>query len=185
MESVDDVGRGASAGRALLKQLTLLRHAKSSWDERGLDDHDRPLSKRGLHDAPDMAQRLAAHGLAPQLLLTSTAARARHTAELAMPAFGGTPPRMQVESRIYLASPGELIAVIAEQDDAVSSLVLIGHNPGLTSLCSMLLPEMKLQNLPTAGAVSIKCEMPDWAGIDAAAFSLVFYDYPKNPQQRA
>jgi phosphohistidine phosphatase len=143
------------------------------------------LAKRGLHDAPEMGRRLAAHGLAPQLLLTSTATRARHTAELARKAFSATAPRLQLESRIYLASPGELIAVIAEQDDAVSSLLLVGHNPGLTYLCNMLLPDLQLQNLPTAGAVSILCETTDWPGIDAAGFRLSFYDYPKNPPQQA
>jgi len=164
-----------------MKRLTLLRHAKSSWDDHGLPDHDRPLAVRGLRDAPTMGKRLAAQGIAPDLLLTSTALRARMTADLVAASLGLAPP-IRTEARIYLASPGELLAIIAAQSEAVSELLLVGHNPGLTQLANMLLPDLKLANLPTAGAVSVEYDGEAWSDLDAGGFRLRCYDYPKNPQ---
>lgn len=162
-----------------MKRLTLLRHAKSSWDETGLDDHDRPLAARGLRDAPRMGKRLAAHGIAPDAIFSSSAVRARQTAELVAPLLGLDRTGIRIEPAIYLASPGELLAVLARIDDAIEELVLVGHNPGLTLLANMLLPDLALANLPTAGAVAIDCDTATWSGIDAAGFELRVCDYPK------
>jgi phosphohistidine phosphatase len=162
-----------------LKQLTLLRHAKSSWDDRRLADHDRALDPRGLRDAPWIGARLAELGLKPSLLLTSSALRARQTTDLVEVALRNPALEVQVDAEIYLASPGELLSVLSEQSDDVSNLVLIGHNPGLTILTNMLLPDLKLDNLPTAGAVSLRCDTDSWQDIDAANISLAFYEYPK------
>ena len=163
-----------------MKRLTLLRHAKSSWDNRRLADHDRPLAGRGRRDAPRMGQRLAAHGLKPDLLLCSTARRARETAELVAPPLGAPP--VAHDADIYLATPGALLAVLARQDDAVDELVMIGHNPGFTELANMLLPGLRLGNLPTAGAVALTADAATWRDFDSAAYALRFYDYPKNPE---
>jgi phosphohistidine phosphatase len=165
-----------------VKRLTLLRHAKSSWAEHGLADDDRPLSNRGRHDAPRMGERLAARGLQPDLILSSPAVRARQTAALAAPAFRHAVIETRFESDIYLASPGELLRVLSHVDDTFHDILLVGHNPGLTTLANMLLPELALNNLPTAGAVSVDCATESWHEIDAARFSLRFYDFPKNPQ---
>lgn len=165
-----------------MKQLVLMRHAKSSWGDSGLADHDRPLSGRGLRDAPRMGKRLAAQGIAPDLLLSSSALRARQTAELVAGALGPSSPATRIEPGIYLATPGELIGTVASLDDAVGELLLVGHNPGLTQLANILLPGLGLHNLPTAGVVAIECDTDRWAGIDSAAFRLRFYDYPKNPK---
>ena len=128
-----------------------------------------------------MGRRLASRGLEPQLLLTSTATRALNTAELVRPAFTSSLPALTTESRLYHASPGEILNVIAEQADTIDSLVVVGHNPGMTYLCNMLVPALKLPNLPTAGAVSVLCDTDTWSAIDTARFRLAFYDYPKNP----
>jgi phosphohistidine phosphatase len=165
-----------------MKRLTLLRHAKSSWDNERLDDHARPLAKRGRRDAPRMGERLAHRGLEPDLLLTSTAARARETAELVASGLGADAVPTRTEPAIYLATPGELLAVIASVNDEVEELILIGHNPGFTQLANMLLPDLGLLNLPTAGAVCIECDIERWNEIDAGTRRLVFYDFPKNPE---
>lgn len=164
-----------------MKRLTLLRHAKSSWDDDGLDDHDRPLAERGCRDAPRVGEQLGGFGLAPDLVLSSTAVRARDTARLVADVLGkGVPERLRLEARIYLASPGQLLALIAETDDSIGELLLVGHNPGLTELVNCLLPEMRLANLPTAGAVAVDCDVDRWASIDSAAFSLRFTVFPKS-----
>jgi len=163
-----------------MKRVTLFRHAKSSWDNEKLSDHDRPLSARGRRDAPRMGERLAKRGLAPTLLLTSSAVRARQTAKLIAPALTNAKLATRIEPRIYLASPGQLFAILADVEDSVDELVLVGHNPGLTELANRLLPDLALDNLPTAGAVAIDCAMDSWSGIDAGPFTLRFHDYPKN-----
>jgi phosphohistidine phosphatase len=163
-----------------MKLLTLLRHAKSSWDDTRLDDHDRPLAERGHRDAPSMGERLARRRLNPDLLLTSTAERARQTAEYVSSALGLPASRTRIERRLYLASPGELLLLLAEIDDGIESLLLIGHNPGLTELANRLLPFLRLDNLPTTGVLAIDCDATSWKRIDRADLSLRFYDFPKN-----
>ena len=164
-----------------MKQLTLLRHAKSSWDDSRVADHDRPLAKRGLRDAPRMGQRLASRGLKPDLLLTSSATRARETAELVTEQLANARLALRIELKIYLATPGELLAVIESVEDTVGSLVVVGHNPGFTQLANMLLPDLELLNLPTAGVVCMQCDIASWSEIDAGSRRLQFYDFPKNP----
>ena len=165
-----------------MKRLTLLRHAKSSWDETGIPDHDRPLAKRGLRNAPRMGKRLARRGVKPDLILSSSAKRARQTAELIEPALKHATLVLRADPQIYLASPGKLLALVAGIDDAVDELILVGHNPGFTQLANMLLPDLSLMNLPTAGAVGIDCEIESWAEIDSGRRGLRFYDFPKNPE---
>lgn len=163
-----------------MKQIVLLRHAKSSWSDSALDDHQRPLSARGLRDAPRMGQRLADLGIRPDLLLTSTATRAMQTAGLVAPALADGSLQPATDSSLYLATPGEILRVLSKLDDACRAVVAIGHNPGLTQLANMMLPQLRLDNLPTAGAVAINCDIDHWRNIDQFAFELDFLEYPKN-----
>lgn len=162
-----------------MKTLVLFRHAKSSWDDECLDDHDRPLAPRGHRDAPRMGKRLARRGLVPDLLLTSTALRARETANHLAAALGLAGSRIRVERRIYLAGPDELLKVIAALDDSLGNVLLVGHNPGLTDLVNRLLPSLELDNLPTAGVVAIECDIVRWKDIDSETLALGFYDSPR------
>jgi phosphohistidine phosphatase len=163
-----------------VKRLVLMRHAKSSWSDERLSDRQRPLSKRGERDAPRMAARLAARGSPPTLILSSPAVRALRTAE-ALAEQLGSAARLVVDDELYLASPRELLAVVAEQPDAHASLALVGHNPGLTELVNRLLPSLALANLPTAGCLGVDLEAATWTDAIDAPARLAFYDYPKNP----
>lgn len=163
-----------------MKRLTILRHAKSSWSNAALADSNRPLSQRGERDAPEMGNRLARHGLKPDLILSSPAVRARQTAERVAAALKYPAEDIRYESAIYLARPGELLDVLAGINDGIDDLVLVGHNPGLTELANMMLPELALHNLPTAGAVAIDADVTSWRHIDAGPFRLRLYDFPKN-----
>jgi phosphohistidine phosphatase len=163
-----------------VKRLVLMRHAKSSWDEPATADHDRPLAARGLRDAPRMASRLAQRGVRPDLLLTSSAERAQKTAALVKRAFEPATVPTATEARIYMASPGEILAVMNELDDAYGEVMVIGHNPGMTALVNLLLPELGLENLPTAGVVAVDCEEASWRDLASGRHTLRFYDYPKN-----
>jgi phosphohistidine phosphatase len=155
-----------------MKRLTLLRHAKSSWDDSSLADHDRPLSARGQTDAPRIGRHLAQSGIKPDLALISSARRAQQTAALIAPCLTGSALELRTEPRLYLATPGELLQILAEQSDDYDELLVVGHNPGLTQLVNMMLPALGLTNLPTAGAVRIDCDTPRWSAITAGRFAL-------------
>ena len=163
-----------------MKRLILLRHAKSSWSDDGLPDSERPLSGRGERDAPRMGARLNERSIRPNLVLSSPALRARRTATLVARALDYRDDKIRFDARLYLATPLEILAVIAEQADAVDYLLVVGHNPGLTELTNLLLPDLGLANLPTAGTVVVDCATERWAEIRNAQRRLVHYDYPKN-----
>jgi phosphohistidine phosphatase len=164
-----------------MKRLILLRHAKSSWSEDRLPDSERPLSGRGERDAPRMGARLREHSPRPDLVLSSPALRARSTAKLVARALGYPDDGIRLDARLYLATPTEILAVVAEQTDTLDSVLVVGHNPGLTELTNLLLPELELANLATAGTVIVDCATERWANIRDAQRRLVCYDYPKNP----
>ncbi|CAN3702538.1 MULTISPECIES: SixA phosphatase family protein [unclassified Microbacterium] len=114
-------------------QLILARHAKSDWADEGLDDHDRPLNDRGRRDAPAMARRVVRQGVRPEVLLSSTALRARQTAE----AFGRAFEVDVVEQAdLYLADPDHLLA--AARAAGVDEVMVVAHDPGMSALVSRL-----------------------------------------------
>src|SRR6478672_3969903 len=116
-----------------MKRLAVLRHAKSSWDEPGLDDFDRPLSGRGLEAARRMGRELRRRGLRFDLVLASTAARVRETIDCIQEKYDfGAPVRFERE--IYLASTQTLVALIRSLPKSVQGPLLVGHNPGLERL---------------------------------------------------
>jgi phosphohistidine phosphatase len=160
------------------RQLTLLRHAKSSWDGPGLKDRDRPLNERGERDAPVMGRRLRARGSRPTLMLTSPAVRARRTAQIIASEIGYPQEFLQREEDLYLASPGEIIAVIARQDSSFRDLIVCGHNPGLTELANRL-TGAGIDNVPTTGVVIIGLDLKSWADLDGAQGELLLFDYPR------
>jgi phosphohistidine phosphatase len=116
-----------------LKTLYLLRHAKSSWDDERLADHDRPLAPRGQQDARHMASHMRRAKVRPQLVLCSSAARALQTYEAISSAMGPSVPGL-VEDELYGASDSDLRVRIHEVPETVDALLLIGHNPGLQDL---------------------------------------------------
>lgn len=164
-----------------MRQLAFLRHAKSSWSDPELSDRLRPLNDRGLRDAPQMGARLTARKLRPSLILTSPATRALATAKEIAKAVSYPLEFLQHEDELYLASPATLREVVARQDDRFQSLLLVGHNPGLTEICNVLLPTLDLANLPTAGVVALRSSAIQWADVDPTNSELDFFDYPKNP----
>ena len=163
-----------------MKRLILLRHAKSSWSEDGLADSERPLSGRGERDAPRMGARLRQRGIRLGLVLSSPALRARRTATLVARALEYPDDAIRLDPTLYLATPEEILAVVAEQADAVDCLLVVGHNPGLTELTNLLVPELELANLPTAGTVVVDCVTERWADVRSAQRRLVYFDYPKS-----
>lgn len=122
---------GEGAGR----QLVLLRHAKSAWPD--VPDHERPLARRGQRDAPAMGRWLHTVGLVPDLVLCSTARRARETWQLAQPALGAPPP-VRFDVRVYQSSAAGLLDLIRCESEAAGTLLVVGHDPALPGLALTL-----------------------------------------------
>lgn len=153
-------------------RLTLVRHAKSDWSDPWLPDHDRPLNQRGTQNAPMMAGRFAETGVEVQRILSSTALRARLTAEV----FGtelGVP--VELEDDLYHASPRELMAVAARA--GVSSVMLVAHDPGLSDLASRL-SAGRITHMPTCAVATFTWNLDEWQGTMPPADS-VTYDTPR------
>jgi len=164
-------------------RLTLFRYAKSSWTKPGLADHDRPLSKRGERDAPMMGARLADRGARPAAILSSTAKRASATARRIAEALGYPPEDVRASRRLYFAGARQILEFIMEQPDEWPEIIVVGHNPGFTELANRLLPELRLDNLPTAGCVAMDFPASDWPAIARVPAALLYWDYPKNRQR--
>ncbi|HEY5623981.1 MAG TPA: histidine phosphatase family protein [Gammaproteobacteria bacterium] len=165
-----------------MKRLTLVRHAKSSWAEISLPDHDRILAERGIRDAPRMGKRIHARKLRPSLIISSAAVRAMRTAVYLAEALKYPKEFLQSEERLYLASAQQILDIVCSQEDNFSDLMVVGHNPGMTDLVNQLLPGMKLPNLSTCGVVAMDFDTDAWADLASSKASLVFYDFPKNPE---
>lgn len=145
-----------------MKNLYVLRHAKSSWGDASIADFDRPLNARGLRTAPFMGELAARHGLKPDLIVSSPARRAEQTASLFKEAAKFDCP-LRFDERIYEASPQTLYAVISEIPANIDSLLLIGHNPGFEFIVAILTGHP--QPMPTAALAVISLEIEKWSDI--------------------
>jgi phosphohistidine phosphatase len=161
-----------------LKRLTLLRHAKSSWENPDLNDFERPLNKRGQRDASLMGRYLAERGVRFDLLLVSPATRARMTAEAIAEQLKIDRDRLTFNEHIYQATLSELVALLQTIADDRQNVLLVGHNPGITDLANFLVAG-RLENIPTCGAFSVELQVHSWKQLDRGAARLLFYDYPK------
>jgi len=149
-----------------VKTILLMRHAKSSWDDDGLDDHDRPLKKRGLRAAPRMGRLLDERGLVPDLIVCSSAVRAVQTARLVAGACGYAGP-IREDPTLYLAAAERYLAVLRGLRADVARPLLIGHNPGLEQLIRQL-TAVDL-HLPTAAIACVTASDGPWGALDLDA----------------
>lgn len=164
-----------------MKQLFLLRHAKSSWDDTSLDDHDRPLGARGEKDAPRVGRLLKEASDLPDLVVCSTAARARQTASLFLKAAGYSGP-VRHERQIYEASPEGLLDVVRSIDDSVESAMLVGHNPGFEMLAGALIgPNGHAANvrMTTANLVRLELTVDTWRSVAPGTATLLWHVIPR------
>jgi phosphohistidine phosphatase len=161
-----------------MKKLFIVRHAKSSWDYPELSDIDRPLSKRGKKNAPEMGRRLAERGVSPDKLITSPAKRAAATARRIAEKLGYTQGKIEKNSDLYHGSIEDIKRVIRSIDNKVNTLMIFGHNPDLTTLTNML-SGSDIYNIPTCGVAEIDFNISSWKEIENKGGSLVSFDYPK------
>jgi phosphohistidine phosphatase len=163
--------------------LLLLRHGKSSWEEEGLADRDRPLTKRGKRDALAQGARLAAAGVMPQIILTSSAKRAHGTAKRVAGAsgYGG---EIVVNERLYFQGLGPYYEALAALPAEVTTAMVVGHNPPVEQMAARLCGQAVAMS--TAVAVAIELPVDTWAALDdATRGALRFVLVPGTPKTDA
>ena len=161
-----------------MKQLILVRHAKSSWDEPDLADIDRPLNKRGKTDAPEMGLRLKKQGIMPELMISSPAKRARSTAKKIAKQLQYPKENIKFAEGIYEATPDNLLMLVKNVQGNPGTLMLFGHNPGITEFANSL-TGINIHNIPTCGIVSIQFDVDEWQQVEYKKGKLILFDYPK------
>lgn len=159
-----------------MKTVLLVRHAKSSWGDPNLPDHERPLNHRGRRDAPRAGERLRERGVVPDVIVTSTAVRARSTAAILAQALGLGSDRIVEDDRLYGASPDGLVDIIRALDDELTSVMLVGHNPEIGELASRLSDE--IAEMPTCAVAEFRYDISEWTEVGAVAPVGVVFEAP-------
>ena len=154
-------------------RLVLVRHAKSDWGDPGLDDHDRPLNDRGMRDAPRMAARLAASGFRPDVILSSTAVRARTTAE----AFAAElRAALSLDPELYGAPASSILEAAAAT--GAPAVVVVAHDPGMSALAARLSDD-GIAHMPTCAVATFTWTQDDWDVATAVAPDTWTFDAPR------
>jgi phosphohistidine phosphatase len=165
------------------QRLFLLRHAKSSWEDPSIDDHDRPLASRGRRAATRIAACATKIGIRPDLILCSSAMRARQTLERMAPSLGRD-AEIHIERSLYGASEDRLLERLRAIPDEVDSVMMIGHNPGMQDLALLLAREGPLRTLledkfPTAGLATLALGRVGWKDLEKESGELVDFVVPR------
>ena len=162
-----------------MKILYFIRHAKSSWAQPDLRDFDRPLNKRGLRDAPFMAEKMKSFGMQPNAILTSPANRARTTAGYFAETYGITGNAWIEDKDLYHAYSDTILEVVRAQSNEWQTLLVFGHNPGFTSLANQFRGGKNIDNVPTCGIFKIESEAAQWVDLKTKNSRLTEFHYPK------
>lgn len=144
--------------------MLVLRHAKSSWDDSSISDHERPLNARGRRDAPRIGDLIRDEAVIPDLILTSDAVRA-HTTALAVAAAAEYTGDIRVDPMLYLAGPEDILAVLQSLPDGdAGTVMIVGHNPGLEDLIERLTGAR--EEMPTAALARLALPIDLWTDLD-------------------
>lgn len=164
-----------------MKTLFVLRHAKSSWDFPHLSDFERPLNKRGNKTAPFMGELMARKDFSPDVILSSPAHRAKRTSELVHES-AGLDAEILFDEKIYASSTHRLLYIISEIDNAHSSAMIVGHNPGFEGIVRVLSGEY--QRMPTAALAVIDLDIKNWNEVKQMCGSLREVLRPKEERRK-
>lgn len=162
-----------------MMRLSLLRHAQADDPVSNQQDWDRPLTRRGLLDAKEMARRMKVAKHKPHLILSSPAVRARQTAETFANCFAGA--QLQFFEGLYLADPKQLLVCIREQGNAAEHLLVVAHNPGITEFANQLSRDRTIDAMPTCAIVTAEFKVSAWQELVPGAGLNVELDYPQRP----
>lgn len=166
--------------------LSLLRHAKSSWADPELDDHERPLAKRGAKAIPALAKFIRQEKLRPNLVLCSDAMRTRATLALLLAELGPPTPRVIYDDALYLASPDAIRTEIGRVEDSDHHVLVVGHNPGLHAVALELVGEgdrkmlaMLAREFPTGALAVFSFDIASWKDMKRASGHLEHFTTPR------
>jgi phosphohistidine phosphatase len=161
-----------------LKRLYIVRHGKSSWDFPGIDDIDRPLIERGISSSYRMSRAFFGKNPLPDLIITSPAIRALHTALIFARTLELPTSLIKIEQSIYMTSESDLLECICSFDDSLNAVMVFGHNPCLTDFANRFLKD-KLDNIPTSGMVTLIFRTKLWKDINPGNLIKEDFEYPK------
>jgi phosphohistidine phosphatase len=160
----------------------MIRHAKSSWANPLQSDFERPLNGRGNTDAPMMGERIKSMGVVPDLIISSTAKRAKQTAKKIAAAVGYNEERIKWVDVLYHCIPQVFEETLYEIDDSIGTVFIVAHNPGITEFVNDLSPEFTVDHMPTCGIVGAEVEAKHWEMFPSAKKKVFLFEYPKKQQ---
>ena len=167
-----------------MKKVILLRHAKSSWDDADLDDHDRPLNKRGRTASPVIGEWLTRKKHVPDLVLCSTATRARDTLKrLKLPKAASRP--VEFIPKLYHASPETMLEILRRGDNAVDTVMLVGHQPGMGAMARLMSDhatarcKRAFEHFPTAAAAVLEIDVSRWKDVGYGMANFIDFAKPR------
>jgi len=161
-----------------MKNLLIMRHAKSDWGNSSLPDFDRPLNNRGKTSAPAMGKELLKRKKVPDLIISSPANRAKTTAEMVSEEFGYHKP-IQFENEFYFGHIAEIINIVRKTDNSFEHVLIVGHNPTLEDLIDELIIDDNGYGMPTAAVASILFDVDSWEEINKKTGILEWLIVPK------
>ncbi|MEM9478385.1 MAG: histidine phosphatase family protein [Verrucomicrobiota bacterium] len=162
-----------------MKELLVIRHAKSSWDHPELADHDRPLNARGKAAAPRVAEELIRIGAAPEAFISSTAVRAFETAKVIARAFGGSEEEIVSVDELYGASARMILNTVQQFDEAWNRVAIFGHNPGFHDFVDRLLKKESVDRFPTCAVAHLKLDSDFWGSVEEGSAELLHFILPR------
>ena len=163
-----------------MKTLILVRHAKSNWDNMGMDDIDRPLNERGKEDAPVMAKRLKDKKIDIDIFISSPAKRAHKTCKYFAKEYDLDKKDIVLVDKLYGTSVIAFLEVISKLNDKHKSAIIFSHNPGITEFANTL-TTVHVDNMPTCSMFAVQANISHWSEFSKSEKDFLFFDYPKNP----
>lgn len=163
-----------------MKELIIVRHAKSDWGNEFLKDIDRPLNERGYNDAYFSSQWYSSNKEHPDLIVSSPATRALSTALIFSRDMNMEPDKIRLADNIYESPAPVLLKVIQGLERSAGRVMLFGHNPGFTDLSNQLSTDMYFENVPTCGIVSFSFDVKKWQDAEPGGAKLNYYQFPKD-----
>jgi phosphohistidine phosphatase len=161
-----------------MKTLLLMRHAKSSWKDDSLTDVDRPLNNRGSRDTPFMGKLLREKQIQPDLVISSPALRAITTAKVIAGELGYEAGGIRTDEALYHGNIPAILALIARTEDTCRTLIVVGHNPGISLLANRL-SDTSIEHFPTCSVACFRFEIDSWQAVTNGPGKLEFFEQPK------
>jgi len=168
-----------------MKTLYIVRHAKSSWDDLSVSDHDRKLLPVGKKRTRKIAAQLKKQGVFPDKMISSTAVRAYKTAKIIAKELGYPADKVETTRALYGAGPDEVFDLLFAIPNTVESVMVVGHNPGFTDLVNLFLSENRqIDNLPTSAVACVQFETEQWEKLPVSKHKTMFVLTPRQLKEK-